>query len=124
MKTTTVKQPQQNYTVDAAGKPLGRLASEVSALLLAKNSVHFVKNETANVKVLVTNASHIKVTGDKMNSKTHKFFSMYPDGLRTPNFNMVVAKFGYARLVEHAVEGMLPKNKLQKLRMQNLTITE
>ena len=54
------------YTIDATGKSLGRLASEVAALLNAKNSVFFVKNAVIQTEVEVTNASKVKVTGNKM----------------------------------------------------------
>lgn len=112
------------FTIDATGKTLGRLASEVAAILLAKNSASFAKNFTAKVKVAVSNASKMIVTGTKMDSKTHKRFSLYPGGLKTPNWAEVVSKKGYKELLRHAVEGMLPKNSLQKQRMKNLTISE
>ena len=112
------------YELDATGKVLGRLATEVAALLLAKNSSSFAKNFTATVKVVVSNASLMKVTGNKMNDKTHKRFSLYPGGLKTPNWADVSAKKGFGELLRHAVEGMLPKNSLQKERMKNLKITE
>lgn len=112
------------YELDATGKVLGRLATEISSILLAKNSSSFAKNFTATVKVEVKNASKIKVTGSKMQSKTHKRFSLYPGGLKTPNWEEVSSKKGYGELLRHAVEGMLPKNSLQKERMKNLKISE
>ena len=112
------------FTIDATGKSLGRLATEVASILLAKNSASFAKNFTAKVKVAVTNAGKIAVTGNKMDSKTHKRFSLYPGGLKTPNWADVASKKGFKELLRHAVEGMLPKNSLQKERMKNLTITE
>ena len=110
--------------IDAAGKSLGRLASEVAAILMAKNSPHFQKNFAAKVKVEVTNASKVVVTGDKMKMKTHKRFSLYPGGLKTPSWSDVASKKGFKELIRHAVEGMLPKNSLQKERMKNIKITE
>jgi large subunit ribosomal protein L13 len=112
------------FEIDATGKTLGRLSTEVAKILLAKNSSSFAKNFTAKVKVQVLNASKLKVTGDKMKQKTHKRFSLYPGGLHTPSWSDVVAKKGYGELVRHAVEGMLPKNSLQKERMKNLKISE
>lgn len=111
-------------TIDASGKTLGRLSSEVAAILLAKNSTSFAKNFTAKIKVQVVNASKVKITGDKLKQKTHKRFSLYPGGLKTPNWSDVSAKKGYQELIRHAVEGMLPKNSLQKERMKNLKISE
>jgi large subunit ribosomal protein L13 len=110
--------------IDATGKSLGRLATEVSSILLAKNSASFAKNFTAKVKVEVINASKVKITGDKLKQKTHKRFSLYPGGLKTPSWADVSAKKGYGELLRHAVEGMLPKNSLQKERMKNLKISE
>ncbi len=110
--------------IDATGKTLGRLSTEVAATLLAKNSPSFAKNFAAKVKVEVINASKVVITGDKMKQKTHKRFSLYPGGLKTPNWAEVASKKGFKELIRHAVEGMLPKNSLQKERMKNLKISE
>jgi large subunit ribosomal protein L13 len=115
---------QDKYTIDATGKSLGRLASEAAAILLAKNSTSFAKNFAAKVKVEVINASKVTITGDKLKQKTHKRFSLYPGGLKTPSWSDVAGKKGYKELIRHAVEGMLPKNNLQKDRMKNLKISE
>ncbi len=113
-----------NYTIDATDKVLGRLASEVAALLNAKNSIHFVKNRVSDVTVKVTNARKIKVTGNKMKESVHKSYSGFPGGLKEMPLSYVVEKKGYTELLTHAVRGMLPKNKLQDIRMKNLTIEE
>jgi large subunit ribosomal protein L13 len=112
------------YTIDATNKPLGRVATEVAALLNGKNTTDFAKNIVTQVKVEVINASKIKVTGNKMKSVTHKRYSGFPGGLKTPSLQMVADKKGYRELVIHAVNGMLPKNKLQDVRMKNLVVTE
>ncbi len=112
------------YTIDASGKPLGRLASEVAVLLNAKNSITFVKNRVAEVEVLVTNASKVKVSGNKMKESVHKSYSGFPGGLKEMPLSYVVAKKGFSELIIHSVKGMLPKNKLQDIRMKNLTIEE
>lgn len=117
MATTT-------YTIDATDKSLGRLASEVAALLNAKNSVEFVKNRVADVKVNVINASKVRVTGNKMKESVHKSYSGYPSGLKERSLAYVVDKKGYGEIIKHAVLGMLPKNKLQDVRIKNLTIAE
>ncbi len=113
-----------NYTIDATDKALGRLASEVAALLNAKNSIDFVKNRVADVTVKVTNAGKIKVSGNKMKESVHKSYSGFPGGLKEMPLQYVVAKKGYTELLTHAVRGMLPKNKLQDIRMKNLSIEE
>ena len=111
-------------TIDASGKTLGRLCTEIAKVLLAKNSTSFAKNFVADVVVEVTNAKKLVVTGDKMKTKTHKRFSLYPGGLKTPSWELVASKKGYGELIRHAVEGMLPKNSLSKGRMKNLKISE
>jgi large subunit ribosomal protein L13 len=112
------------YTIDAQNKTLGRLASEVAALLNGKSTTDFAKNIVSDVKVEVINASKIKVSGNKMKTVTHKRYSGFPGGLKQPTLAMVAAKKGYAELVTHAVNGMLPKNKLQDIRIKNLVVTE
>jgi large subunit ribosomal protein L13 len=112
------------YTIDASNKPLGRIATEVAALLNGKSTTDFAKNIVSDVKVEVINASKMKVTGNKMNTVTHKRYSGFPGGLKQPTLKIVVEKKGYAELVLHAVNGMLPKNKLQDVRMKNLVVTE
>ncbi len=113
-----------NHTIDAKDRSLGRVATEVAALLNAKDSVNFVKNRVADVSVKVVNASKMKVTGNKMKESVHKSYSGYPGGLKEMPLQYVVAKKGFSELLSHAVRGMLPKNKLQDIRMKNLTIEE
>jgi large subunit ribosomal protein L13 len=112
------------HTIDASNRALGRVASEAAALLNAKDSVNFVKNRVADVTVKVINASKVKITGNKMKESVHKSFSGYPSGLKEMPLSYVVEKKGYSELVKHAVLGMLPKNKLQDIRMKNLEVTE
>lgn len=112
------------HTIDATDKVLGRLASEVAALLNSKDSISFVKNRVEDVQVKVVNASKMKVTGNKMKESVHKSYSGYPGGLKEMPLRYVVEKHGYAKLLTHAVHGMLPKNRLQEIRMKNLVIEE
>jgi large subunit ribosomal protein L13 len=113
-----------NHIIDATGKALGRVASEAAALLNAKDSVNFVKNRAADVTVTVVNASKIKVTGNKMKESVHKSYSGYPGGLKEMPLKYVVEKKGYAELIKHAVSGMLPKNRLQDVRIKNLIVQD
>jgi large subunit ribosomal protein L13 len=112
------------YTIDASHQSLGRMASKIASILNGKEDVTFAKNIIADVQVEVINASKVKVTGSKMKESTHKRYSGKPGGLTIENYEAVVAKKGYAELIRHAVEGMLPKNKLQNERMKLLTIIE
>lgn len=120
IKNTETKE----YIVDAEGKSLGRLSTEVASILNAKNSTSFAKNIVADVRVKVLNASKIKLTGSKMKESIHKRYSGYPGGQKVLNLSMVAEKKGFKEIVKHAVEGMLPKNKLASKRMKNLSIEE
>lgn len=115
----------KEYTIDATGKPLGRLATEIANILNNKNSVDFVKNIVANVKVKVINASKIKITGArKMKEMVHKSYSGYPGGLYQRTWKDVSIKKGFGELIKHAVSGMIPKNKLHDIKMKKLTTEE
>jgi large subunit ribosomal protein L13 len=113
-----------NYTVDATGKTLGRLASEVAVLLMGKNSTTFVRNSVSGNVVIVENASKIKVDPRKLEEKTYARYSGYPGGLKTPTMAQVIGKKGYREVVTIAVKGMLPDNKLKSIMMKNLTVNE
>lgn len=112
------------HTIDASGKALGRVASEAAAYLNAKDSIHFVKNRVADVSVKIINASKVKVTGKKMEESVHKTYSGFPGGLTEMALVNVVKKKGFTEVIKHAVSGMLPKNKLQDVRLKNLVIEE
>lgn len=112
------------HTIDANGKTIGRLATQVAALLNGKNSVAFTKNKVTEVSVEVINAAKVKLSGNKMNEKVYKRYSGYPGGLTSEPAKHLAARKGYSELITHAVRGMLPKNKLQDLRMKNLTVNE
>lgn len=112
------------HTIDATDRPLGRLASEVAALLNGKNSMQFAKNRVLEVSVKVINASKVKVSGKKMEESVHKSYSGYPGGLKEMSLSHVVEQKGFSELIKHAVYGMLPKNRLQDRRIKNLVIEE
>lgn len=112
------------YTVDATNKSLGRLASEVASILMGKNTTSFVKNKVSDNTVLVTNAGKIKVTEKKMMTKTYKSYSGYPGGLKISKMSHVAGVKGFKELVNIAVKGMLPDNKLKKEMLKHLVVTE
>ncbi len=114
----------KNHTIDATVKALGRIASQAAALLNAKDSIAFVKNKVEEVTVTIENASKIKVTGNKMNESVHKSYSGYPGGLKETPLKYVVESKGYGELLKHAIKGMLPKNRLQEVRLKNLIIKD
>lgn len=114
---------RQKHTIDASGKILGRLATEVATLLMGKNKPQYVPYLDMGDLVVVTNASKIKVTGQKMQSKVYTRHSGYPGGLKQETFDKLIERKP-AYIIEHAVVGMLPKNKLGKKMIKKLKVFE
>ncbi|MEA2702036.1 MAG: large subunit ribosomal protein [Candidatus Parcubacteria bacterium] len=111
------------YTVDAKGRPLGRVASEAASALLGKKSVQYVKNFVLPVEVTITNAGSLVIGEKKLLQKEYVHYTGYPGGLRTTTLKMLKDKKGIEEVVRRAVDGMIPRNKLRKDRMKRLTIT-
>ncbi|CAM4254276.1 50S ribosomal protein L13 [Paenibacillus alkaliterrae] len=99
------------FVVDAEGKTLGRLASEVAALIRGKHKPTFTPHVDTGDFVVVINAEKIHLTGKKFTDKMYYRHSMYSGGLKvTPANEMIKNK--PERVIEFAVHGMLPKNRL------------
>lgn len=114
----------REYTIDAEGRTLGRVASEVAVLLCGKDSPDYARNLVSDVKVSVINTSKIKVINNKLDSRYHKHYTGHPGGMRVETNAVIVAKKGYSELLRLAVHGMLPDNKLKPLMLKNLIISE
>ncbi|NCS99715.1 50S ribosomal protein L13 [Candidatus Parcubacteria bacterium] len=112
------------YTIDATGRSLGRIASEVAIILMGKNSPDFANNKVANNKVLIENASKANISQKKKKTTEYAQYSGYPGGLKFVSMEKTIEKKGYEEVFKKAVYGMLPGNKLRSLRMKNLTITD
>jgi large subunit ribosomal protein L13 len=115
MRTTYMAKPNEVerkwFVVDAEGKTLGRLASEVAALIRGKHKPQFTPHVDTGDFVVVINAEKIHLTGKKLSDKMYYRHSMYPGGLKvTPAQEMIKNK--PERVIELAVHGMLPKNRL------------
>ena len=112
---------REKHVIDARGKILGRLAGEVAKLLMGKNKAAFVPYLDTGDFVVVTNASLVKVTGNKMKDKIYTRHSGYPGGLKQESFDsMIIRKPQY--LIEHAVKGMLPHNRLGREMIKKLEV--
>lgn len=115
MKTTYMANPntieRKWYVVDAEGKTLGRLAAEVAKVLRGKHKPTFTPHVDCGDHVIVVNAEKIRVTGKKLLQKEYFRHSGYPGGSTFTSLAMMLEKHP-ARVVEMAVKGMLPKNKL------------
>ena len=109
-------------TIDATHKSLGRVASAAAKALLGKHSASFAKNVVADVEVKITNASKIRVTGNKERAMSYVRYSGYPGGQKFETYAMLVARLGHTEVIRRAVYRMLPKNKLQPKRIKLLTI--
>lgn len=118
-ETTTTTE----YTIDAAGKRLGKVATEAAKYLMGKNDPSFAKHTVADVTVTITNASKLDVT-EKKKGEIYQSYSGYPGGRRVETLEHLGQRLGYAEVVRRTVKGMLPKNKLQAVMMKNLIVTE
>lgn len=99
------------YVVDAEGKTLGRLASEVASIIRGKHKPEFTPNVDTGDFVVVLNASKIQLTGKKLTDKKYYRHSHYPGGLKVTSAGDMI-KNKPERIIELAVYGMLPKNRL------------
>ena len=118
-QTTTTKE----YTIDAEGKRLGKVATEAASYLIGKNSAAFARNVVPNVKVTITNAGKLDIS-EKRGLEVYKSYSGYPGGQRVETLAHLGGRRGFSEAVRRTVKGMLPKNKLQSVMMKNLTVTE
>lgn len=99
------------YLIDATGKTLGRLATEVANLLRGKGKPTFTPHVDCGDYVVIINAEKIHVTGNKMEDKLYYNHSGYPGGMRITNLKTVLEKTPI-KAIERAVKGMIPHNKL------------
>lgn len=115
MRTTYMAKPNEVerkwYVVDATGQTLGRLASQIATVLRGKNKPEYTPHIDTGDFVIVINAEKIKLTGNKINDKKYYFHSLHPGGLKTFTASQMLQRKP-ERLVELAVKGMLPKNRL------------
>lgn len=109
------------HTIDAAGKTLGRLATEIAVLLRGKNKVGFTYHQDHGDAVVITNAAKIVVTGKKASQKMYYRHSSYPGGLREISYKEMHETHP-ERIIELAVRNMLPDNRLRPLWLKRLTV--
>lgn len=109
-------------TIDAQGKILGRVATQAAMALMGKNSADFAKNVAVKTEVKIINASKIAISGNKAKDKDYVRYSGYPGGLKKESYAMLTTRRGSTETIRRAVLGMLPKNKLQAVRIKNLVI--
>lgn len=109
------------YIVDADSRILGRIASEVARIIRGKHKPSFTPHVDCGDNVIVINAERIRFTGNKMTKKQYVSHSGYPGGQRKLTPKQLMAK-DPQRVFEHAVKGMLPKNRLGRQLFKNLHV--
>lgn len=112
---------RQTHTINAEGKVLGRLATEIARFLIGKHKPNFVPYLDSGDFVVVTNADKVKITGKKLEQKKYIRHSGYPGGLKVEAMEKVFARKPQL-VIEHAVKGMLPKNRLGKKMILRLKV--
>jgi len=125
MKTTYMAKPEDVnrkwYVVDAEGKTLGRMASQVAAILRGKHKPIYTPNVDTGDFVIIVNAEKVALTGKKLDKKMYRHHSLYPGGLKEISYRKLLAtKPEFA--VYEAVRGMLPKGPLGRKMLKKLKV--
>ena len=124
MKTYSTKAAdikREWHVIDASGKVLGRLSTQVAGLLMGKHKPIFCRHLDVGDYVVVINAERIRVTGNKEKQKLYYHHSGYPGGLKSITLERVMQTHP-TRVIEHAVKGMLPHTRLGASMMKRLRI--
>ena len=124
MKTYTVRKgdiKREWYVVDAQGRTLGRLASKIAQILRGKHKPIYVPHLDCGDYVIVVNAEKVRITGKKLDQKFYYRHSGYPGGIKSINLRDQLQKYP-TRVLETAVRGMLPKNRLGRAMIKKLKV--
>ncbi|WNS80724.1 50S ribosomal protein L13 [Domibacillus sp. DTU_2020_1001157_1_SI_ALB_TIR_016] len=109
------------FVIDAEGKTLGRLSSEVASILRGKHKPTFTPHVDTGDHVIIINASKIELTGNKLQGKIYYRHSMYPGGLKSTTAGQMRDK-NPERMLELAIKGMLPKGSLGRQMFKKLHV--
>ena len=124
MKTVSVNKEsvtREWYLVDATDKTLGRLSTEIANRLRGKHKPEFTPHVDTGDYIVVVNAEKVKVTGNKTTDKVYQHHTGYPGGIKTITFDKLIDK-APEQIIEKAVKGMMPKNKLSRSMLTKLKI--
>jgi len=110
------------YVIDAEGQILGRLATRIAQILRGKHKPIFTPHLNSGDFVIVINAEKIRVTGKRLDQKMYYRHSQYPGGLKTESLRQVLGRKHSDRVIQHAVKGMLPHNRLGDDMMDRLKV--
>lgn len=122
--TSNTKPAPSEHTIDATDRTLGRVASEAAHALLGKRSVHFVKNQSLPITVIVKNASKMHLPARRTAGKIYTHYTGYPGGLRETSMAEMITKKGIGEVLRKTIDGMIPRNKLRTPRMKHLIISD
>jgi len=109
------------YVVDAEGKTLGRLATEIARVLRGKNKPQYTPHVDVGDFVVVVNAEKVVVTGRKAEQKLYRRHSGYPGGLKTTTYEQMLERKP-TEILRRAVRGMMPKTRLARQQLRKLKI--
>lgn len=118
---TTVSKAIDVVTIDASGKVLGRLATEVALLLRGKHKPDFAPYKEGGEIISVYNLEHLKITGKKLDDKLYWHYSGYPGGIKPTSLRTLFER-DPGEVFYRAVFGMLPKNKLRARMLKRLKL--
>ena len=124
MKTFMEKKETVNrkwYVIDAENLPLGRVATKAANILRGKHKVTFTPHIDCGDYVIIVNADKVKLTGNKLDQKMYYNHSGFPGGLRERNAKVMIEKYP-VEMVERAVKGMLPHNRLGRATAKKLFV--
>ena len=121
MKTYFPKEESEWVVVDAKGQTVGRLATQIARVLRGKHKASFTPNQLCGDFVVVINADKVVFTGNKWNSKEYTRYTGYQGGLKRTPAHKMLATFP-ERIIEHAVWGMIPKNRLGRKMIRRLKV--
>jgi large subunit ribosomal protein L13 len=124
MKTYSPKASEikrQWHSIDASGRVLGKVATEAAGLLMGKHKPTFTRHLDGGDFVVITNAEKVRLTGNKAKQKLYYRHSGYPGGLKSISLEKL-SQADPTRVIEYAVKGMLPKNRLRDGMMKRLRV--
>jgi large subunit ribosomal protein L13 len=115
---------QKTYSIDAAGKTIGRVATEAAKALMGKSHADYTPHIPSVTKVTIANAGKIRVTEKKRLQKNYTQYSGHPGGLKVESLGSLIGRRGKGAAVRKAIERMLPRNTMKTARLKRLTISE
>ena len=124
MKTVSAKKEsisQEWYVVDATNKTLGRLSTAIANRLRGKHKPEYTPHVDTGDYIVVVNAEKVRVTGNKTTDKIYHHHTGYPGGIKSITFDKLIDK-APEQVIEKAVKGMMPKNKLSRSMLSKLKI--